>query len=52
MRSGFRAAIDRYVPAVEVADRARREWDKLDRALVRTMDRLERAAATFADALG
>jgi hypothetical protein len=62
----FRAAIDRYVLAVEVADQARREWDKLGRPLwtkgsqgqfiehplVRTMDRMERAAATFADTLG
>lgn len=64
--SRFRAAIDRYTLAVEVADQARREWDKLDRPLwtkgslgqlvehplIRTMDRLERAAAGFGDSLG
>src|SRR5436190_18710451 len=62
----FRASIDRYTNAVEVADQARREWERLERPLwtkgsqgqlvehplVRTMDRLERAAAVFGDALG
>jgi ribosomal protein L20 len=50
----FRAAIDRYTNAVEVADSARREWERLERPLwtkgrqgqlvehplVRTMDRV------------
>src|SRR4051794_24711999 len=62
----FRAAIDRYVNAVEVADAARREWEELGRPmstkgslnqevehpLIRTMDRLDASAARFGDRLG
>src|SRR4051812_5250462 len=62
----FRAAIDRYVNAVEVADQARRSWDDegrplwtngsqgqlVEHPLVRTMDRLERAAMAFGGVLG
>src|SRR6266496_3242279 len=62
----FRAAIDRYVNAVEVADQARRRWEDegrplwtrgsqgqdVEHPLVRTMDRLERAAAQFGAVLG
>src|SRR4051812_20538252 len=61
----FRAAIDRYVKAVEVADQARRSWEDegrplwtngsqgqlVERPLVRTMDRLERAAMSFGGVL-
>jgi terminase small subunit-like protein len=62
----YAVAIDRYANAVEVADAARREWERLDRPLiarypngteglhplVSTMERLDRAAARNADALG
>jgi hypothetical protein len=62
----FRTAIDRYAAAVEVADYARREWERLERPLwtegslgqlvehplIRTIDRSERAAARFGDSLG
>lgn len=62
----FTAAITRYVNAVEVADQARREWEKLTRPLwtkgslgqlvehplIRTMERLDRAAAAFGASLG
>ena len=62
----FRAAIERYVNAVEVADQARREWERggrelwtkgsqgqlVEHPLIRTMDRLDRAAAAFGAALG
>jgi len=62
----FSAAVDRYVNAVEVADAARQEWERLQRPfstigsqgqevehpLIRTMDRLDRAAAAFGAVLG
>jgi hypothetical protein len=62
----FASAIERYVNAVEVADEARRAWERLERPLsskgsygqlvehplVRTMERLDRAAAAFGAALG
>ena len=62
----FRAALERYVNAVEVADQARRTWEgegrplwttgsqgqKVEHPLVRTMDRLDRAAMTFGAVLG
>lgn len=64
----FSAAIERYVNAVETADEARREWENhnpprplwtrgsmdqlVEHPLVRTMERLDRAAAQFGAALG
>lgn len=62
----FQAAIDRYANAVEVADQARRTWEAdgrplwtkgysgqdVEHPLIRTMDRLDRAAAQFGAALG
>ncbi|HEX3332180.1 MAG TPA: P27 family phage terminase small subunit [Gaiellales bacterium] len=62
----FSAMLDRYVNAVEVADAARREWERLDRPLigkyangteglhplVSTMERLDRAANRYAGELG
>jgi hypothetical protein len=64
--SGFVAAIDRYVNAVEVADQARREWEREGRPmvghfvngmeglhpLVKTMQQLERDASRFGALLG
>ena len=64
--SRFRTAVDRYVNAIEVADAARREWEKLGRPkstrgsigqevehpLIRTMDRLDTSANRFAAELG
>lgn len=62
----FRTAVDRYVNAVEVADDARREWERLGRPktsegsmrqetehpLIRTMERLDSAAMRFGAVLG
>jgi hypothetical protein len=62
----FRAAIDRYVNAVEVADAARRRWEdegrpmssrgsigqEVEHPLIRTMDRLDASAARFGARLG
>jgi phage terminase small subunit len=62
----FRAAVNRYVNAVEVADGARREWERVGRPwtsegsmrqetehpLIRTMERLDSAAMRFGAVLG
>jgi hypothetical protein len=62
----FRASVDRYVNAVEVADEARRQWieqgrptstrgsigQEVEHPLVRTMDRLDASAARFGARLG
>lgn len=62
----FQAAVERYVNAVEVADAARQEWERLNRPMtsigsqgqevehpfLRTMERLDRSAAAFGAALG
>ena len=62
----FRAAIRRYVNAVEVADEARRAWEREERPLmhrfsngvegmhplVTTMEKMERQAAAFGASLG
>src|SRR5689334_19676050 len=64
--ASFTAAITRYVNAVEAADEARREWERVGRPmmhrfangmegihpLVSTMERMDRAAAGFGAALG
>ena len=62
----YAAALERYVNAVEVADAARREWERLQRPLigryangteglhplVSTMEKLDRAASRYAAELG
>jgi phage terminase small subunit len=62
----FQAAVERYVNAVEVADAARQEWERLKRPMtsvgsqrqevehpfLRTMERLDRSAAAFGAMLG
>ena len=62
----YAAALERYVNAVEVADAARREWERLERPLigryangteglhplVSTMEKLDRAASRYAAELG
>src|SRR5690349_1031258 len=64
--ASFTAAVTRYVNAVEMADEARREWERLDRPmmyrfsngieathpLITVMERGDRQAAAFGAALG
>jgi hypothetical protein len=64
--ASFTASISRYVNAVEVADTARREWERLDRpmmhrfangvegihSLISTMAGMDKAAAAFGASLG